>query len=63
MPRSVRRSLSPEIQSEYMETRHRRIDEQCTQLESRRALTDDEELQLAQLKKEKLRLKDALGSL
>lgn len=63
MPRSARRSLSSDVKSEYMESRHRRLDEQCTKLESRRALTGEEELQLAQLKKEKLRLKDALGSL
>ena len=43
--------------------KHRKLDEEVTELEERRFLTPDEELREKQLKKDKLRLKDKMAEM
>ena len=54
------RSISPERQKSHLEKKHARLAERIEALDSRLSLTPSEELELQQLKKQKLWAKDAL---
>jgi len=59
MGRSQRR-IDPAKEIAVLENRHQKLKAQVAAYESRKALTDKEEFALQKLKKEKLRMKDAL---
>ena len=54
------RTLSPERQKSHLEKKHAELAKRVEALDSRMSLTPSEELELHQLKKQKLRAKDAL---
>lgn len=54
------RSISPERQKSHLKKKHAELSERVAALDSRLSLTPSEELELHQLKKQKLRAKDAL---
>jgi len=54
------RSIPPERQKSHLEKKHAELSERVAALDSRLSLTPSEELELHQLKKQKLRAKDAL---
>lgn len=55
--------VSKEALLAELSAEHRRLDAQLQQLEKRRALTPAERLEIARLKKEKLRTKDRIARL
>jgi hypothetical protein len=54
------RTIPPERQKSHLEKKHAALSERVAALDSRMSLTPSEELELHQLKKQKLRAKDAL---
>jgi hypothetical protein len=63
MSKSSNRRISTEIQLDRLEERHAQLKAQVAQLDRRVHLSTPEEIRLQQLKKEKLRTKDAIESL
>ena len=62
MSKQHARTLPPERQRSHLEQKHAQLSARVEALDSRLSLTPSEELELHQLKKEKLRAKDALES-
>ena len=62
MSKQQARTLPPERTREHLERRHADLAARVEALDSRLSLTPTEELELHQLKKEKLWTKDALRS-
>jgi hypothetical protein len=60
MPKQQARTIPPERQKSRLEKKHAELAARIEALDSRLSLTPGEELELQQLKKEKLRTKDAL---
>jgi len=60
MPKHPARTIPPERQKSHLEKKHAALSERVAALDSRMSLTPAEELELHQLKKEKLYAKDAL---
>ena len=60
MTKQHARSIAPERQRSHLEKKHADLAARVEALDSRLSLTPDEELELHQLKKEKLWAKDAL---
>ena len=60
MPKHAARTIPPERQKSHLEKKHARLAERIEALDSRLSLTPSEELELQQLKKQKLWAKDAL---
>ena len=54
------RTISPERQKSHLEKKHAELAKRVEALDSRLSLTPSEELELQQLKKQKLWTKDAL---
>jgi hypothetical protein len=52
-----------QVSLEDLERRHRSLDSEVNRLERRVYLTDNEQLQVAELKKEKLRTRDLIADL
>jgi uncharacterized protein YdcH (DUF465 family) len=62
MSKQQARTIPPERTREHLEKRHADLAARVEALDSRLSLTPTEELELHQLKKQKLRTKDALHS-
>jgi uncharacterized protein YdcH (DUF465 family) len=62
MTKHVRASIPPERTRSHLEKKHAELAARVEELDGRRSLTPTEELELHQLKKEKLWAKDALQS-
>ena len=60
MSKHQARTIPPERQKSHLEKKHAELAERVAALDSRRSLTPGEELELQQLKKQKLWAKDAL---
>ncbi len=60
MSKNHARTIPPERQRSHLEKKHAELSERVAALDSRMSLTPSEELELHQLKKEKLWAKDAL---
>ena len=61
MSKHPARSIPPERQRSHLEKKHAALSERVAALDSRMSLTPAVELELHQLKKEKLYTKDALS--
>ncbi|MBT8452393.1 MAG: YdcH family protein [Deltaproteobacteria bacterium] len=61
MSKHAARTIPPERQRSHLEQKHAELSERVAALDSRMSLTPAEELELHQLKKEKLYAKDALS--
>lgn len=61
MSKHAARTIPPERQRSHLEQKHAALSERVAALDSRISLTPAEELELHQLKKEKLHTKDALS--
>ena len=59
----ITRKLDPHFQIERLEKRHQTLKEQIIELDSQRHLTITEQLQVHELKKERLATKDLLVGL
>lgn len=62
MSKQHARTIPPERQRSHLEKKHAELAARVEALDSRLSLTPNEELELQQLKKEKLWTKDALES-
>lgn len=60
MSKHQARIIPPERQKSHLEQKHAELSERVAALDGRMSLTPDEELELHQLKKQKLQAKDAL---
>jgi len=60
MSKNHARTIPPERQRSHLEQKHAELSERVAALDDRMSLTPSEELELHQLKKEKLWAKDAL---
>jgi uncharacterized protein YdcH (DUF465 family) len=60
MSKHPARTIPPERQKSHLEKKHAELSERVAALDSRISLTPAEELELHQLKKQKLYAKDAL---
>jgi uncharacterized protein YdcH (DUF465 family) len=60
MSKQQTRTIPPERQKSHLEKKHARLAERIEALDGRLSLTPGEELELQQLKKQKLWAKDAL---
>ncbi len=63
MSKSSNRRISTDAQLDRLEERHAQLKAQVAKLDKRVHLSTPEEIRLQQLKKEKLRMKDAIESL